>query len=353
MKDYFNFHSTQPLHLATIKPKQADFCLSVFKVLQEKLNISRKELQNTSFLLAVSGGPDSVAMLAIFKACQQYFGYKLHVAHFNHGIREESAEEEKLVQEICKRLDIPITMDKGDTPLYAEEHKTGLEEAGRILRYAFFSALRQKEKNCILCTAHHANDLCEDMLMRLIRGAAWPQLAGMPYFDSERQLLRPLLYTSKQELSDFAAQLDFPFALDTSNTDLSFLRNRVRERIIPLLEKENPKFYQNILKLKQNAEYDEIHLQNETNTVLTHLEQCGNKLILPLAILQKNDKTIRLHTYRALLKKLGQGHSVSATFEKLDTAVMQSRGSSEFKFSNDVRMRIQEKKLYCFIKTNA
>lgn len=353
MKEHFNFHSALPLHLAAIKPKQADFCLSVFKILQEKLNISRKELQNISFLLAISGGVDSVAMLAIFKACQQYFGYTLHVAHFNHGIREESAAEEKLVQKICKRLDIPLTMDKGNTPLYAKEHKIGLEEAGRILRYAFFSALRQKEKNCILCTAHHANDLCEDMLMRLIRGTAWPQLAGMPYFDPERKLLRPLLYTSKQELSDFAEQLDFPFARDTSNTDLSFLRNRVREQIIPLLEKENPKFYQNILKLKQNAEYDETHFQNETNAVLTHLEQCGNKLAVPLAILQKNDKTIRLHTYRALLKKLGQGHSVTATFEKLDTAVMKNQGSSEFKFSNDARIRIQEKKLYCFIKTNA
>ena len=105
--------------------------------------------------------------------------------------------------------------------------------------------------------------------------------------------------------------------------------------------------------LKQNAEYDETHFQNETNAVLTHLEQCGNKLAVPLAILQKNDKTIRLHTYRALLKKLGQGHSVTATFEKLDTAVMKNQGSSEFKFSNDARMRIQEKKLYCFIKTNA
>ena len=98
MKEHFNFHSALPLHLAAIKPKQADFCLSVFKILQEKLNISRKELQNISFLLAISGGVDSVAMLAIFKACQQYFGYTLHVAHFNHGIREESAAEEKLVQ---------------------------------------------------------------------------------------------------------------------------------------------------------------------------------------------------------------------------------------------------------------
>lgn len=353
MKEQFNFHNSCPLHLGSISAKQAKFCLKIFHGMQEKLPPLQGKVQNYTFLLAVSGGIDSVAMLAIFSACQRHFGYTLHVAHFNHGIREASFAEEKLMQDICKRLAVPLTIERGSTPLYAKEHKIGLEEAGRILRYAFFTSLQKKQENTILCTAHHANDLCEDVLMRLIRGSVWTQVAGMPYFDEERQLLRPLLYATKQELADFLLPLGFPFAEDESNKDEQFLRNRVRKNIIPLLEKENPHFYQNIIKLNQNAHYDEIYFQNEVNTIFTHLEETEQGLSLPVAVLQKKGKTIRMHTYRALLNKTGQGHAINANFENLDRAVMKNQGKSLIKFSQNARMQVMNNKLYCFIKATA
>lgn len=353
MKEQFNFHNTCPLHLASIETKQAKFCLAVFHTLQEKLPYLQKNQQNQTFLLAVSGGIDSLAMLAIFAACQKHFGYQLRVAHFNHGIREESLAEEELMQTICRRLAIPLTIERGNTPLYAKEHKIGLEEAGRILRYTFFSALQNQTKNTILCTAHHANDLCEDVLMRLLRGSVWTQVAGMPYFDEERQLLRPLLYVTKKELTDFLLPLGFPFAEDISNSNEHFLRNRVRKNIIPLLEQENPQFYQNIIKLNQNAHYDEMHFQKEVTAIFSRLEETARGFSLPIAILQKKDKTIRMHTYHVLLKKMGQGHAINASFERLDKAVMKNQGNTLFKFSNHARMQIMNNKLYCFIKTTA
>lgn len=351
MKEQFNFHNSCPLHLASISAKQAKFCLAVFHDMQEKLPFLQNSLQNYSFLLAVSGGIDSAAMLAIFAACQRHFGYQLHVAHFNHGIREASFAEENLMQDICRRLAVPLTIERGSTPQFAKERKTGLEEAGRILRYQFFAALQKKTKNTILCTAHHANDLCEDVLMRLLRGSVWTKVAGMPYFDEKRQLLRPLLYVTKQELKDFLLPLDFPFAEDESNKDEQFLRNRVRKNIIPLLEKENPQFYQNIIKLNQNARYDDIFFQQQIHAIFSFLEENAQFFSLPLAILQEKEKTIRMHTYHALLNKLGQGHAVNANFENLDRAIMKNQGNTLFKFSNHARMQIRDNKLYCFIKT--
>lgn len=123
MKEYFNFHNTCSLHLASIPAKQAKFCLSVFKTMQVKIPQLCDTLQNTTFLLAVSGGIDSLAMLALFAACQKHFGYQLHIAHYNHGIREESFAEEKLMETICRRLGLPLIVERGNTPQFAKNRK--------------------------------------------------------------------------------------------------------------------------------------------------------------------------------------------------------------------------------------
>lgn len=351
MKELFDYTADIPLHLGTLPSDKAKFCLKIFNGILEKTRTDKKKLNGITFLLAVSCGIDSVAMLAIFAACRRCFGYKLHVAHFNHGIRQESSSEEKMAEDICRKLDIPFTIERGNTPEYSRIRKIGLEEAGRILRYDFFRSLQSKIPDCILCTAHHADDLCEDVLMRLVRGTAWPQLAGMKSFDRERALLRPLLHVTKQELSEFLHDMHFPVADDASNYDTAFLRNRIRHTVLPLLRRENPHFHKNILKLNNNAEYDEEHFQNLTALVFGHLTESGGTYALPLDILLKQDKSTRLHCYRALLKKLGCGHPITEIFEKLDNAVLKKHGGTMFKFSDNVRMQIQNNTLICFKKS--
>lgn len=351
----FSYTDNIPLHLGSLNKKNADFCLNVFKTIQEKCRLTKSDLQKTTFLLAVSGGSDSVAMLAVFAACRQYFGYKLHAAHFNHGIRKESTAEEKLVQTICAKLDVSCTTEQGNTPFFAQQQKIGLEEAGRKLRYQFFEDLQKQYPHCILCTAHHADDLAEDVLMRLIRGSVWPHLAGLAYYDPERSLLRPHLYSTKKDLLEFVTALHLPYAYDSSNTDTAFMRNRIRHTVMPLFQQENPNFLQQIIKLNQNADYDNQHFQQEINTVLQDLkttaEQNNTCLYLPIQTLQNKDKAVRLHSYHALLKKMPQTHPINATFEQLDKAVMQNKGGSIFKFSGNIRMSIQNGKLCCFVKS--
>lgn len=351
-KEYFLFENSADLHLATLAPKQSRFCLDIFKTMKQKLLLDAGRLKETNFLLAVSGGIDSIAMLTVFSACRRHFGYSLRAVHFHHGIRKESDSEEILFQKICTRLQIPFDIGHGNTPEFAKEQKIGLEEAGRILRYRFFSEISRKHGGCILCTAHHANDLCEDMLMRLIRGTAWPRLGGMAYYDESRRLLRPFLYTPKQELIDFVHGLHIPHTEDKSNADTNFTRNRIRHTILPLLESENPNFLKSAVKLKQNAEYDEEHFSREVQNVMQFLKK-DNECALPLEHLQKKDKSVRMHCYRYLLKQLGQGHPVNTIFEKLDAAVMQNSGNTVFKFSDNVRMAIRKNHLVCFVKSNA
>lgn len=350
-KEHFLFENNTNLHLAALAAKQSRFCLNIIKTILQKLRIDTDRLKETNFLLAVSGGIDSVAMLAVFCAGRQYFGYNLKAVHFHHGIRKESDGEEILFQKLCTRLQIPFEIGRGNTPNYAKEHKIGLEEAGRILRYRFFRETGQKYENCILCTAHHADDLCEDILMRLIRGSAWPQLGGMAYYDESRRLLRPFLYTPKRELIDFVHELHLPYAEDKSNADTNFTRNRIRHSILPLLKAENPKFLESAVKLKLNAEYDQEHFTREVQNVMQFLIK-DKEYSLALEHLQKKDKSVRMHCYHYLLKQLGQGHPLNIIFEKLDTAVMQNRGNAVFKFSDNVRMTIRKNRLVCFVKPN-
>lgn len=353
----FSYTDNIPLHLGSLNKKNADFCLNVFNTIQEKCRLTKNDLQKTTFLLAVSGGSDSVAMLAIFAACRQYLGYTLHAAHFNHGIRKESTAEEELVQNVCAKLNVPCTAERGNTPVFAQQQKIGLEEAGRKLRYRFFADLQKQYPRCILCTAHHADDLAEDVLMRLIRGSIWPHTAGLAYYDPDRSLLRPHLYSTKKDLLEFVTALHLPYASDSSNADTAFMRNRIRHTVMPLLLQENPNFLRQIIKLNQSAEYDSQHFQQEINAVFRHLsgtaEQNGTCLYLPIQTLQDKDKAVRLHCYHALLKKMPQTHPINATFEQLDKAVMQNKGGSMFKFAGNIRMSVQNGKLCCFIKTNA
>ena len=352
MRTYYTYtNNATTLHLGSLKPKMARFALSILNSTINELNIS--SLKNKHIILAVSGGVDSIAMLGIFVSCQQYFNYTLHVCHYNHGIRKESDNEEKLIQELCKHFNLPYSIEKGNVPSFAQEKKIGLEEAGRILRYEFFAKCIQEQNAFCFCTAHHAQDLCEDVLMRLIRGTSWPKLAGMPSYDPKRKLLRPLLSIQKQELINFVQELSLPFAQDESNFDLSFQRNRIRHTILPLLEKENPQFYKNILKLKENAKYDteffEKNLQHLKNTLIYKNQEFS----IPIHELQKQDKTIRLHFYHYLLEKLTQGHANNDTFERIDNAILHNKGNTEFKFSQQARFKIKNSFLIAYLKTNA
>lgn len=352
----FSYQNSTELHLGTLPKKYADFCLAVFSNIREKCSITKEKLKQTSFLTAVSGGSDSLAMLAVFAACRQYFGYGLQAVHYNHGIRQESNTEEVLVAEICARLNVPCIIGRGNTPQYAQISKIGLEEAGRNLRYGFFAEQQTKFPGSLLCTAHHADDLCEDVLMRLIRGTVWPHLAGLAYFDPERNLLRPLLHYRKEELREFIDTLNLPHAEDPSNSDQTFMRNRVRHTLMPLLQKENPKFIGQILKLKQSAEYDEEHFRHETENILLNIKkdsEADNHFSLPLSALQDKDKAVRMHCYHALLKKMPSSHAIHETFERLDKAVMQNKGGSVFKFSGNVRISIENSRLNCFLNPSA
>ncbi len=204
------------------------------------LRISELETDCTGLILAVSGGPDSMAMLSWYAS--RSLSFPLMVAHVHHGLREESDEEEVLVSEYCKALKIPFRIFRTNVKKSLKKGET-VESAARRLRYSFFCSLAKETGASHIATAHTKDDQCETILLHLIHGAGPKGLCGILPKRKEQDvtLIRPLLGCTKEELLRYCDQHAIPYAMDSSNQDLSYTRNRIRHEILPSMEQINPK----------------------------------------------------------------------------------------------------------------
>lgn len=200
-------------------------------------------------ICAVSGGADSVGLLFALYLLQEKLQFKLQAAHFNHQLRqEESDRDEAFVRQLCDRYDIPLFV--GTAPVKAG--KKGLEAAAREARYRFFETLDGK-----IATAHTANDNAETVLLHLVRGTGLKGLGAIAPVNG--RLIRPMLNVTRQEVLAFLEEYCLSYVQDSSNDTDAFLRNRLRHRVMPLLEEENPRIAENLsamaLELRQDEEF--------------------------------------------------------------------------------------------------
>jgi tRNA(Ile)-lysidine synthase len=199
---------------------------------------------------------------------------------------------------------------------HARAHGQGIEEAGRTLRYRFLGAVMAEEQADFLLVAHHLDDLAEDLLMRLIRGASWPELAGMEAWDPDRRLLRPLLLTPRDRLLAFAESLGLVWSEDETNLDPAFRRNRVRADILPLFLGENPNFLAAAARLWRLARIDRDYWAEAAGTAA---ERDGDGLLLSAAALAGHPAR-RLRVLKAAVEAAGPGQALADSLLRLDRA---------------------------------
>ena len=193
--------------------------------------LDRSELH----LVGLSGGADSVALLLILRK----LGYQVEAAHCNFHLRgEESDRDENFVKDLCARLNVPLHLIHFDTKSYAEQHQVSIEMAARDLRYGYFRELCKDISAADVCIAHHRDDAVETLLMNLLRGAGIHGLTGIrPKNDF---VCRPLLCINRQEIVDYLDSIGQTYVTDSTNLEADVLRNKVRLRVLPLLEEIAP-----------------------------------------------------------------------------------------------------------------
>jgi tRNA(Ile)-lysidine synthase len=194
------------------------------------------------YLIGVSGGRDSVALLHWLVEC----GYnKLIVCHLNHRLRGRSSRADAIfVQKLAARYDVDLALGAIDVRALAVRTKQSIETAARDARYKFFAQVAKRRRCRTIFLGHHADDLVETFLINLFRGAGLGGLSAMRGVSVRKidnvklQIVRPLLGVSREQIDDYVGQHRLKFREDASNKNLTPLRNRIRHRIIPEIEKQ-------------------------------------------------------------------------------------------------------------------
>ncbi len=303
--------------LQDMPPAAARFCLQVQRFVQEELQL---DLHGARLLLALSAGVDSTALALCYKALQQKWGVRLLAAHLDHGLRPESAAEAEHVQNLCRELDIVCLRGNSRVSSYARARGLGLEEAGRILRYRFLHGLARKHGVQWILTGHHLNDLAEDMLLRQLRGAGWPALAGMAAMEQESRLLRPFLLCPKQQLQKFVHSLGLSWQEDPSNLNQEFMRNRIRHNLLPGMLRENPNFLQTVSQLWRQAELDHDFWEKKLQQLRCRELTSDRGFILPAEVLNDLHPALRQRWYKDALQRLGCRQTLASNLFALDQA---------------------------------
>ncbi len=217
--------------------------------------------RGSEVICALSGGADSVCLLAMLCAIAPARDIKLSAAHFNHKLRgEESDRDEAFSSELCNKLGVPFYCGSGDVAAYASEHRTGTEEAARTLRYAFFEEIAAGIPNSRVATAHNADDNAETLLLNLARGSGLRGMGGIP--PVRGIYIRPLLCLTRREITEYLAENGLEHIEDSTNASDDYARNRLRHAAMPALRSVNDNCARLMLEAAGRAREDEAFLQD-------------------------------------------------------------------------------------------
>ncbi|MEX1071254.1 MAG: tRNA lysidine(34) synthetase TilS [Anaerolineales bacterium] len=211
---------------------------TLFKSLKEECAIGPSQ----PILFGFSGGPDSLALLHALKSQS----FAVIAAHFDHGLRPESAEDARRAERLAANLDSQFFTERGDVTGYAETTKLSMEEAARELRYRFLFGLAKQHGAQAVMVAHHADDQVETVLMHLLRGAGPAGLRGMAPrllpnpWSQTIPLTRPMLSIWRQEIEQYCRDNQLDPIQDASNQETTYFRNQLRGEVIPFLETVSP-----------------------------------------------------------------------------------------------------------------
>ncbi len=238
------------------------FYEKVFRTIQRFSMLQGHE----KIVVAVSGGPDSTALLSFLAALRKKLSLRLFCIHINHGLRgHESDEDARLVGEYATSFDIPVRILNCNVAAYASHRRLSIEHAGRTVRYSLLEKHARELGATRVATAHHLDDHAETVMMRIIRGAGVSGMSGIhPVMGG--LFIRPFIEATRQEIMAYVEEHRVPYRTDSTNEQCHYLRNSIRHRLMPLMLEYNTSVRERLWSLSRIFHDDDIVLSNLTET---------------------------------------------------------------------------------------
>ena len=226
-------------------------------------------------LIGVSGGADSIALLEFFVSVKEKYDLDICVAHIEHGIRgEDSVNDAEFVENYCKRLGVNFYLKTIDAPNLAKKAKMGVEEYSRMARYDFFNTIECDK----IATAHNLTDNIETLLFRLARGTGLKGACSIPAVRGK--IIRPFIEVSSGEIRKWCNDNNIPYRVDCTNSDSAYSRNLIRLEILPLFEKLNANYQDNIENFISDVNEDYAFIDDYVKSIYPKIVK-NNEIDLP------------------------------------------------------------------------
>lgn len=261
-----------------------------------KKNFVFKSMEN--IVIAVSGGPDSMALLFMLSKLQKINNIQVICAHVNHNVRKESDSEQVFVKKFCE--DNGVIFECMKINEYSSEN---FHKEARNIRYQYFNKILKKYNSKYLFTAHHGDDLVETILMRLVRGASMHGYIGFEKIlkKDDYTVVRPFIEVTKDDIYDFNLKNGIEYVQDSSNFKDVYTRNRFRKYVVPQLKKENRNVHKKFYKFSSLLALYEKNISNQVLEVLPKVYSNGK---IDISLFLKNDKLIQMKVLEYILEDL-------------------------------------------------
>ena len=256
-------------------------------------------------VLGVSGGPDSITMLDILRQIQEEFDFEIVVAHINHMIRKEAIQDEEYVKKYCEKNSIEFFVKRIDVMSVANNRKIGTEEAGRFVRYDFFDEVLKQTGSNKIAIAHNKNDKIETIIMHLLRGSGLSGLKGIEPIRGN--VIRPLIECEREEIEKYCDENRLEPRIDKTNFENDYTRNKIRNIVIPYIEKElNPNIIETIDRLSEVVKKEDRYLEKVALDVYDKIliKQEPGQIMLELKGFNEQDEVIKSRIILYTVKKL-------------------------------------------------
>ncbi len=270
--------------------------------------------KNDTIISAFSGGKDSVTLLLLLNKLQDDIKFNLKAAYFNHKLREDSDTESKWIDEYFKKKNIDLIKGSGNIIAFKNKNKLNLENAASISRYDFFDKVADKFPNSKIATGHSRSDLSETFFIKLFRGSGLQGLSGI-FGLKDQRIIRPLLIFSKSDILDFLERSGENFFTDPTNGSNTFLRNNIRNNLIPEIEKIEPNLDKHIFRTVSIIQEEYEYFRNRATEFLSEHLICSR--ILPVRELMKEPLSLRRHIIREFIRSI-KGDLLNIDFEHIE-----------------------------------